>query len=146
MIVLANGLSHRIQQPMRWLMIPNDGQCFQVSGIGLTANFDPSIDIGHAFAYRNPRFGFLPMAMGFAIHFETSWVVNCGLDPQNTSLFVVHFDRVLFNPVFDPGAFWAFADFALDFTVKTAIGLSAEKTQHVFTAKLINSVADQDLI
>ena len=80
---------------------------------------------------------------------KVSGLIDGGFDPQNTALFVVHFDGVGIEAVFDPNAFGPFFQVADHFTLKVASYFSmsrhlmAQKTHDVGAGETGDGVADQ---
>jgi len=131
---------------MGWSGISNDRECVQVARIGASAHLDPAPDIDDAFTHFYPGHCFLAMAGHSTTNFEARRFVDGGLDSQYGTGFVVHLDRVLFDPMLDADAFHSRAHVATDFTVEQAADTPAQKPQHVFALKMVNGVLQESRI
>src|SRR5262249_29745168 len=79
-------------------------------------------------------------------NFEAPGVVDGGLDSQYAALFVVHFDRVLFDPVFDAHSFGSTLNVTADLPVEAAVRVPAQKTQHVLATETLHGMGNQPRI
>src|SRR4030095_7383018 len=88
-----------VQQLVRRSLQTDDGQGLQITSVSTQTELSTPPQIGNTFAQRQPFHNWLSPAPAFSPYFETSGVVNGRLNPQHAALLVVHFDRVLFNPM-----------------------------------------------
>ena len=80
---------------MRWPR-PQDNVRLQVGNLG------ESLDICHSFPKSQP-FGFGGFAgFLFSVDLEIGRIVDCGFNPEDAPLFIVEFDGVTLESVFDP--------------------------------------------
>ena len=133
--------TNRVEQLMGRLFVADDRKCLQITCIGCAGNFDTTVHVGHAFAHGNPRLDAFPIADDLAVDLETSWVVNGRLNPQYTTIFIVHFDRVLFNPMLDANTFDSLFDITDDLAGETRIGTATEKAHHILGTEVFNGMA-----
>ena len=136
----------RIEHVRGRVFVADDRKCLQITCIGGAGDFDTTVYVSHAFAHGNPRLDALAIADDLAVDLEASWVVNGRLDPQYTTIFVVHFDRVLFNPVSDANTFNSLFDIAGELAGETRIGTAAEETHHILGTEVFNGMAREKWI
>jgi hypothetical protein len=139
-----DGCGNGIKNPMGGGGFPDHGERIQVAAIGRKAELDAAADIDDAFAQISPTHLFTAAAGDHPTHAEAFRIVDCGLDSQYGAGLVLHFDRVLFHPMFDPNAFDACAQMRPDFPVKLGrLDASAEKPQYVLATKLFDGMPQQ---
>src|SRR5204862_2777161 len=80
------------------------------------------------------------------VYAETPGIINRGLDPQHTALLVVHFDRVLFHPVFHSNAFQPSLQVTAGLALEAPVSTTLQKTHYFLTAKLEHGMAQQPRI
>src|SRR6185295_3379320 len=114
----SNRLVDTVQQPIRRCPQSDYRKRGQIAGVSGAAQFRTAADIGDAFAQRQPFHYRLTLTQTLTSDAETSGVVNGCLNPQHAALLVVHFDRVLFNPVFQSNTFHSSVQITIDFTSK----------------------------
>src|SRR5262245_50820749 len=105
--------------------VSDDLQCVQVAPIGTPAHLDTASNIHDAFTHSDPGHFLLPVAGHAAPHFKARRVVDGGLDSHYGACLVVHFDRVLFDPMLDADAFHTRAHGAADFSFKPTVDAPA---------------------
>ena len=120
---------------MRGSGVSDDRQCVQIARIGALAHFDTASNIDDAFSHFDPRHLLLAVAGHSTADFKSPRIIDRRLDSQYGTGFVVHFDRVLFDPMLDADAFHAEPHVTSDFTFKTTVDTPAQKAQHIFDLK-----------
>src|SRR6266571_8806840 len=131
-----DSLADAVQQSVRMCFQADYGERIQIATISCPTQLSPPTQIRYAFAQRQPFHNLFTLAPTAAMYFETSGVVNCCLNPQHAALFVVHFDRVLFNPVFHADAFQPTLQITAGLTGKSLVGAALQKAHYLFTPKL----------
>src|SRR5215813_10690887 len=126
--------------------ISDDRKCVQIARIGASAHFDTAPDIHDAFSHFDPGRFLLAMAGHSTANFITPRIINGGLDSQYGTSFVVHLDRVLFDPMLDADAFHAAAHMASDFAVEETYDATAQKPQYILAMKMMNGVVQESRI
>jgi len=142
-VVFGNTVGDRIQKLKRGFFLSDSGEGIKVTGIGSMRDFGVPVDVCHSFTHRNPCVLLLPLSIYLSVDLKTSWVVYGCLDPQHATLLIVHFDRVLCNPVLYAYAFDSFADSTHNLTAKSGIAASLEETHHILRAKMFNRMVDK---
>jgi hypothetical protein len=87
--------------------------------------------IDDAFTHFDPGHFLLAVAGHSTAHFKAPRVIDSGLDSQYGTCFVVHLDRVLFDPMLDADALDSGAHVASDFTAKKTADAPAQEPQHI---------------
>src|SRR5215470_9704083 len=141
-----DSLADAIQQTVRRSLQTHYGQRLQITSVGPKAQLSTPTQIGDALTQWQPLHNGLTFAPSFAPYLETSGVVNGCLNPQHATLLVVHFDRVLFNPVFDANSFHPPLQVTANLTGKSLINAALQKTHYFFTTKLKHGVTQQQRI
>src|SRR5512141_2410430 len=140
---MTQALGDRVQYLMTGPDLSDDRECFKVPLIGIGTQLGTSCSIRQTSAHWNPGLAALAFAGRSPPDSPAAWVVDGGLDPQYAALLVVHFDRILLDPVFDPGAFHPSFQVCVDFSVKPTADPSLQKTQDVCGIKVLNGVPDK---
>src|SRR5258705_1019254 len=141
-----DSLADAVQQAVRRCFQSDYGERLQIAGVSRAAQFRAAPQISNAFAQRQPLHHRLALAPPLSMYSETSGVVNRRLNPQYAALLVVHFDRVLFNPVFHADTFQPSLQITADLTGKTLVGATLQKAHHFFTTKLKHGMTQQKWI
>src|SRR5258705_12126344 len=141
-----DSLADAVQQAVRRCFQSDYGERLQIAGVSRAAQFRAAPQISNAFAQRQPLHNRLALAPPLSMYSETSGVVNRRLNPQYAALLVVHFDRVLFNPVFYADTFHPSLQITADRTGKTLVGATLQKAHHFFTTKLKHGMTQQNRI
>src|SRR4030095_15221359 len=139
-------LANAVQQPIRRCAQSYYGKGSQIAGVGGVAELRAAPDIGNPFAQWQPFQHQLTLVQPFAPYSETCGVVNGGLNPQHAALLVVHFDRVLFNPVFHPNTFQPSFQITANLTGETLVSATLQKAHYFFAAKLKHGMSQQQRI
>src|ERR1041384_1853503 len=105
--------------------VSDDREYVQVARIGAPAHLNTASNIHDAFTHFNPGHFLLALAGHSTAYFITPRIIDRGLDSQYGTCFVVHFDRVLFDPMLDADAFHTASHVRTHFTCKTATNPSA---------------------
>src|SRR4030095_79556 len=139
----GDGLTDTVQQLIRGCCQADHGKRSQIAGVRSPAQLGTATNIGNTSAQPHP---FQLSAQTFPSYAETVRIVNSCLDPQYAPLLVVHFDRVLFNPVFDSDPFYPSFHVAADFASKTFFRTALPKAHYFFTAELEHGMPQQQRI
>src|SRR5438093_12524191 len=73
-------------------------------------------------------------------------VIHRRLDAQPVSPFVVGFNRVGFDAMFDPDPFGSILEVAGDFSLKIAVDFSSQEAHHIATGEGLNAMENQSRI
>src|SRR5262249_57954276 len=129
--LMDNAPANRIQQRCYRLWLADHGQGLQITAVGGERYLHAPAQISQPFTHGHPAQATLAFAGHQPANFEAPGVVDGGLDSQYAALFVVHFDRVLFDPVFDAHSFGSTLNVTADLPVEAPVRVPAQKTQHV---------------
>lgn len=139
-----NSSGDGIKNPVRWVVSANYGERFQIAFVGSAGQLGPTVHVGNALAHRYPIHLGFAVADGPAVDLKSARVVDRCLDPQYDAFLVVHFDRVLFNPVFYPNALDSSAAVADELACEASdAGATAKKAHNIFGAEVLNRVPNQ---
>jgi len=70
----------------------------------------------------------------------STWIVDRSFDPQHAALLVVHFDRILLDPVFNPGAFHPVFKIGADFSVEPTTDAALQESQNISAAAVLDGM------
>ena len=118
-------LAYRIQHLASRERFPYNAERLKTTLIRSAADLDTPGRIGHALADGELCGHELAMSGRFSPNVESARIVDCRLDPQHAALFVVHFDRVFFGPMFYADALWAAFQVAPHLAVEVSMVSSA---------------------
>src|SRR5918992_6182785 len=139
-----DSVTYFIQQLMRRGWFTYHGERLQIALISSARDRHAPADIGNAFTQGQPFHDYqacficLPTA-----HLKALRVIDGGFGSQHAAGFVIHFDRVLLDPVPDSQTFDPSLQASAYFAIMAAIGPSAQKSEHILTVKLLDGMVDQ---
>src|SRR6266404_311366 len=143
---LLHRMVNSVQQSVGGRFQADHRKGIQIALVGCPAQFHSASYVGDTFAHGQPLFNSLAAGDTAAVYFETAGVINRGLDPQHAALLVVHFDRVLFHPMFHSDAFNAPLQIAAGLARETLVSAALQKPHYFLTAKLKHGMAQQQRI
>jgi len=136
--------TYLIQQLVRRSGFTYHGERLQIALISRARNRHAPADIGNAFTQGQPFHDYYP---GFiclpSAHLKTPRIIDRRFHSQHAASFVVHLDRVLFDPMPDAQTFDSSLQTSSYFAIVAAISSAAQKPQYIFTMKLLHGVVDQ---
>src|SRR5829696_553365 len=102
---LATAVGYRsgdgVKEPGAGSGVAHSCKRVQVGVIGSFGDLGAPMQIGHAFAQREPLEFAVRIVLAVSKDLEVGGVSNGRFDPKDTASFVVHLDRVASEPVFD---------------------------------------------
>ena len=110
------------------------------------ADLSAPIDVGNAEAQRQPLEFPIRLALLGSEHLKVARVIHRRLDAQPVSPFVVGFNRVGFDAMFDPDPFGSILEVAGDFSLKIAVDFSSQEAHHIATGEGLNAMENQSRI
>lgn len=118
----------------------------QVPLVGVVRQLCSALDVRYTLAQGLPSK--LSTAFPFlrSIDFKILRTVESGLDPQDTTLLVVHLNRIPFDPMLDPNSFWTVLEVADDLTLEGVMDLLSQEAHHVRTRQVRDCVPGQSWI
>jgi len=129
--ISAEAFAYRIQYFVAGQYFSDNGKCLQVALICVVTELSTSFDICNASAHGNPGHAALAFTGRWSPNFPATWIIDGGFDPQYAALLVVHFDRILLDPVFNSGAFHPGFQIGSDLSFEPRIDAPLQKSQDV---------------
>jgi len=115
----------------------NHGQSFEVTVIGGQGNFPVPEQVGDTLVHGHPTDRTLSVPCAPTAHMEFPGLIDDGLDAEDPTHFVVHFDPVILDPMFDSGSLEAvFAAQGKHFPIETGMKSPAQKGKYVLGRKM----------
>lgn len=121
----------------------NGGESVEVTIIGSLRNLGATVDIGDAFAHREPVFGAGGMIFGVAKDFKNLRGVDGGFNAQDGTLFVIEFDGVLTQAMLDANALRTIFKVGDNFALEGAMDLSSEETHDIGAGESGHAMMDK---
>src|SRR5437868_4832178 len=144
---LANDrLTNRVEQKAGGRRFAHHAERLKIAPISRETEFGSPTDIRDTLPHGNPAHARSPVAGGRPADFEPPGVIDGRFDPQYGTLLIVHFDRVLFHPMFDPHAFGPALDVGAGFAAETSVGAATQEPHRVLAREVLNRVVDQGWI
>src|SRR5271166_585337 len=138
-----NRTAHGIEQPMNRRRQLHASQCLEVTVVGGARQVGPTWQVHHAFAQRHPRPAPLLSPGHQTPNAKPVRLIDGRLDPQDAAVLVVHLDRILVDPVFDPHAFGTSFVIRRRFAMERAVAAPAQKAQHVPADEVLQRMPDK---
>src|SRR6266542_2697237 len=140
-----HAFTYLIKQPMGGSWFSHYGERLQIALISGARDSNAPTDIGNAFTQGQPFHDYRACFYLPTAHLKALRIINGGFDAQHAASFVIHLDRVLRHPVPDSQPFDSPLQASSYFTPGRLIS-SPQKSQHILTMKLLDSMVDQGRI
>src|SRR5947207_9775212 len=141
--VLDQPLTDWVKNTVRRGCLPYYCERLQITPISRSAYLDSSFQIRNPFSQGERSHYGLAIFLRCAANLEASRIIDGGLDSQNASLLVVHFDRVLIDPMLYTNSFDSLLKFSANFPVEAVTYTTAKKSQHIRTREALDRVSDK---
>src|SRR3989441_698883 len=135
-----------VQDAVRSFWFSHYRERLQIALIRRATQLDAPTGIGNAFAQGQPPQHDFALTGRSTADAKPPRIIDRGLDPQHASLLIVHFDRVLFDPVFHARPLHAPFQMTGGFPGKTTIRASPQKPHHLRRTELLDGLTDQGRI
>lgn len=100
------------------------GEGIEVTFVGRLRHLNAPIDIGHSFSHGEPAFGAGGLILCMAIDFEVVGLIDGCFHAKDGPLFVVDFDRILSEAMFNANPFGAIFEIGDDFALERPVNLA----------------------
>lgn len=125
-----------VEEPIGGRRVIDASQGIQIATVGGGADLGIAIHIGNAFCHGEPvHDGHAFTGYPAASNTETVWAVNHGFDAQEQPEFVVHFNAVFADFVFEAKAFLPGFEGFEDFVLELGHESTAQESQDIFCRK-----------
>jgi len=118
----------------------------EVSFVGCLRNLNATMDISHSFTHGEPVFRANGIVFCVAIDFKSVGLVDGCFHAKDGSLFVVDFDRILSEAMFESNSFGAIFKVGDDFTLEGPVNLASQKAHDIGTGEGGDAVLDEGRI
>lgn len=144
--VVASGLRGLVHDSMRRPWVFNFSEGVEVADVGLAAYLRIPPEVGDPLCHWIPAHFLFAVALPLAIDLELAWMIDHCLDPQYDTVFVVHFNPVLFHPMLDASSRPTLLVVIEHFTRKEPVELSSEESKNVLGTQADRGVPEQSWI
>src|SRR6266540_166793 len=140
------GFTNLIEQLTRWFRCSYYGERLQITLIRGATYFRAPAGIGDTFAHGYPPRKSFALPGGAATYPQVFRIIDGGFDSQHPAHLVVHFDRVLLDPVFNSDSFETLSQIDGHLTIKATVGAPPQEAQNIFATHSLDGMVDQGRI
>jgi hypothetical protein len=127
----TNGLASAVEHTLDVSEIIDSGKSLDVLLVGRETDFRIPVQNGDTLAHRKPTGTRSPVGDFWTPDQELAAIIDRRLVAQYASEFVIHFDAVTFDPMFDSGALPPFPEIGADLARKGAVNFAAKESHDI---------------
>lgn len=146
LIAITYGFTESAEHRADFCRVFDNREGLQIVIVGRPRDFEIAIEIGHTLRHREPAYSLLAVAYSRSTNLKFIRTIDNRFYPQYASMFIVHFNPVIFHPVFNPCTGPTVLEFVENLPFKASVQFSSEKSQYILSAETHRCVPEQFFI